>query len=210
MASGELGEEGEIGRRLGAERGNGHQARKLQRRRTNGADELAEILDPAAALLLFLADIDLNVDVRGTCPLLRFFDERVEERAPVKGMDGAEEHNRLSRLVRLKAADAVEAHIGEPLEQRRPFRERLLDAVLPEVALSSSDQRLDLFSRAPLADSDQLDIGGIALRNRSCPGDSPEDLFASLCSAAHPGRYRNGHAPPPDRPEAMADHSLRR
>ncbi len=59
-------------------------------------------------------------------------------------------------------------------EQRRPLRQRLLNAVLAKVALAGSDQRLDLLGWAALADGDKLDFRGIALRKlRRCG-----DLFA--------------------------------
>jgi hypothetical protein len=100
-------------------------------------------------------------------------------------MDGVEQLHGLGGLVRLQTADSMEAQVGMTRKQRRPFGERFLNPILAEIALPSGNQHLDLLIRSAFADSDQLDLGRIALCERGRLGDSVEDLLASIGGGRH-------------------------
>src|SRR3954470_25010475 len=91
MASRQLVEKGEIRSWLDPERGNRHEPGERQRRCANGSGEHADFADRAAALLLLLTDVHLNVD-RGEAPrLVRFLDEGIEKRRAIERMDRVEQ-----------------------------------------------------------------------------------------------------------------------
>src|SRR3954451_11893654 len=161
MPPGDPAEQGEVGRWLNSERWDGHQPRERQRRCANRIDQAPDLVDGTAALLLLLTDVHLDVEPGEAVRFLGFLEQRIEQGSPIERMDRVEQLHRLRRLVRLQPADAVKPYVGMVREKRRPFLCRLLDAVLAEVALAGSDQGLDLFGRAALADRDQPDVGGI-------------------------------------------------
>src|ERR1700759_5122172 len=100
-------------------------------------------------------------------------------------MDHVKQLCRFSSLVRLKPADGGKPEVGMAGQQRRPFGERFLDAILAEVALTGLDQRLYLLDGAALADRDELDVLGRTPRERRRTSDSLDDLFPSLSGVAH-------------------------
>src|SRR5438309_2334393 len=99
MASGKLGEKREIGRRLNSQRRDGHQPGERQRRTSHRGHDLLDLPDLAAAFLLLLPDIHLDIERGEAMRLLRLPDERVEQRAPVERMDRIEQLYRIAGLV---------------------------------------------------------------------------------------------------------------
>ena len=168
--------------------------------------ERAELGDRAAALLRLVADIDLDeaVGARGRLCRLPWPAPRPAKAGRANGSrrTGAPPPPPCST----GAGRSVKPKVGMAREQRRPFRLRLLHAVLAEVALAGGDQRLDRLGRVGLADGDQPDVGGIAPRQprrlrrsgRGSVGDVLRD-----CSL--PARYRKRHEAPPAICRAMAD-----
>ena len=160
--------------------------------RAHRVDQLADLADRAAALLLLLADIDLDIDGRdGARPFPASLTSASSSERAVERMDRVEQPHRLGGLVRLQPADAVEADVGMASEQRRPFGERFLDPAFAEIALAGVDQRLDLVGRAALADRDQLDVR----RDRAGQALAAAAIASRICSAAiggsrHRARYR--------------------
>src|SRR3546814_4896840 len=84
----------------------------------------------AAALLRFVADIDLDEQARLLSGLFAGARERADERGAVDRVDGVEQRHRLLRLVRLELADQVEGDVGRRFAQRGPFGGGFLDAIL--------------------------------------------------------------------------------
>jgi hypothetical protein len=79
----------------------------------------------------------------------------------------------------------VKADVGIAREQRRPFGERFLDAVLAKVELARLDQQFDLFGWAALADGNQLDLCRITPGELRGATDALEDSVQSVCGIAH-------------------------
>src|SRR4051794_5733668 len=100
-------------------------------------------------------------------------------------MDDVEQFHCLGRLVRLEPANSMQPDVRVTCKQRRPFGERLLHAILAEVALTAGDKRLDLLGRSALADGDELNVGRLALGERSRMRDCIEDLLPSFGGAVH-------------------------
>ena len=73
----------------------------------------------------------------------------------------------------------MQPQTGEARSQVRPFRGRLLDAILAEIALPGGDQGLDLRGGAALGDRDQRDVIGLAARQLADAGDAVTNLFQS-------------------------------
>src|SRR3982751_3871668 len=104
-------------------------------------------------------------------------------------MDRVEQVRRICRLVRLEPADGVQPDARMTGEQRRPFRKRLLDTALAEVALANGDQRLNLFGAASFADGNQLDISVAAPSDLRGGGNSIEDSDSAVAGIAHVGEW---------------------
>ena len=185
MASGNFRKEREVGRRFDAKRRDRHQASKRQGRLADHRQEPRNLGDRAAALLLFFADIHLDVGDRRTAGFGGLPPQCIEQRPAVDGVNRVEQRDRLSGLVGLKPADTVKAQARISSEQRWPFRERFLNPVLAEVTLAGLDQALDFVRRAALADGDHLDLLRVAPGERRGPLDSREDVLSSLRGAAH-------------------------
>jgi hypothetical protein len=100
-------------------------------------------------------------------------------------MDCIKQLHRVGGLVALEAADRVKPQVTMLRQERRPLGESLLNPILTEIALTSSDQWLDFLDTAPFADGDQLHVGRVALGNRRDPGDLIEDPLSSFGGTAH-------------------------
>ena len=99
-------------------------------------------------LLRLLAGVHLHEEARALAGARHFLGESARELRPVDGLDHVEQLNRLAHLVRLQRTDEVKLEAGMALLQRRPFRLRLLHAVLAEDALARGDRLLDDGGRA--------------------------------------------------------------
>ena len=163
MTPRQLASKREIRRRLEVRRRDRHQPGERQRR---GADRPRNAPSSAiahAALLLLLADVDLDIDGRESGPPCR------RPRTSASSSEGrssewmtSNRRHRLVRLVRLQPADHVQADVGMRVAQRGPFGGGFLHPAFAEIALAGGDQRLDLLGVAGLGDGDQRDLGGIA------------------------------------------------
>ena len=122
------------------------------------------VADGAAALLLLLADIDLDVE-REQRPAFSASLSRASSRErPIERMDRVEQFTASAALLDWsRPTPAAECRDGA--RELPAISLRLLDAVLAEVALSRIDQRFYVLGRAALADRDQLDVGRIAARD---------------------------------------------
>ena len=185
MAPRQLGEEGEKRARLESLRGDRHQPGERNRRCAHCSKEVAELAQRDPALLLFLANIDLDV---GRLAVGRG-GERVEQGAPVERMDDVEQSGSFPGLVRLELADHVEPDVRVRQTQCWPFVVRFLDSAFAEVALPGGDQRFDLRHRAALRYRDQRDFGGIAARQFRGAGYLSADFGQAGCGITHAARY---------------------
>src|SRR5262249_38150685 len=82
----------------------------------------------------------------------------------------------LLRLVRLQRAHEVKLDATMALFERRPFRLRLLHAILAEHALAGGDHRLDRIRAERLRNRDERHRAGIAASLAA----SARDLLANL------------------------------
>jgi hypothetical protein len=144
MASGKLRQEREEWRGLELEGWDCHEPGERQRRRADRFDEVPDLADRTAALLLLLSNIDLDLDIRSPAGLTCFLDQRIEEGAAVERLNRIEQLHRIIGLVRLQATDAVQSYVWTPRQEGGPFAKRLLHSILPEIPLAAIDQRLDI------------------------------------------------------------------
>ena len=110
-----------------------------------------------AALLRFLAGIDLHEEPRGLAHPRSLACEFLGQALAIERLNDIEELDRLARLVRLQRADHVQFGIGEALLQRRPLRLGFLHIVLAEDTLPGFEHLGDLLGRLGLRDRDQRD-----------------------------------------------------
>src|SRR3546814_20377018 len=109
-----------------------------------------QVFHRAAALLRFVADIDLDETVRTPAGLFHRDGERRHQRRPVDRMDGVEQPDCVYRLVGLKLPDQMQFNIGIDGLQLRPFRLRLLHPVPAEHTLTGVHARADRTRRVRL------------------------------------------------------------
>ncbi len=158
VAGGDLGEQCEMRRRRIVRGRNAHQS-------LNGeaivfpalSDEGVGFLRQDARLLRFGARVHLNEKARAPALPRRFLGERLCNFRTVNGFDDIEQRDRLGGLVRLQGTDQAqfEVRIGRP--QRRPFRLRLLNAILAEEALTGCERLFQPRLALGFRDGDDLD-----------------------------------------------------
>jgi len=92
-----------------------------------------------AGLLRLLAGIDLDIADGVPSELVHLGLQALGERVAIDALDDVEQRQCLADLVGLQGADEMQDDIGMARLDRRPFRLRLLHAVLAEAALSRGD-----------------------------------------------------------------------
>src|SRR3546814_14222687 len=94
--AGKLGEQRKERRWLYFRRGDGHQPHHRQDGRVRLRQKRGQVFHRAAALLRFVADIDLDEKVRTPAGLFHRDGERRHQRRPLDRMDGGEKNGRAS------------------------------------------------------------------------------------------------------------------
>ena len=138
-----------------------------------------------AALLLLLADVDLDIDLGKPAGLLPRRDQRVEQRRAVERMDRVEQADRLIRLVRLKPADHVQLEAGmSGIGVRGHLSAASATRFSPKSRDARRDQRLDLRNATLLGDRDQRHIVGLRAAPTWRRGDLPSRTSARRVAAS--------------------------
>ena len=197
MTSRELGEQGEIGRRLDPGGRDAHQAGDRQARAARCLEQGRQVRDRAAALLRLVADIDLEEAVGAAAGL-----------APSPWRAPSTSEGRSTEWIASNRATASSALLdwswpirwsgrsGWRARRRRPFGLRLLHAILAKFALAlrrsapGSPRRAGSWRRRSGSRRPALAPGERRRAGRSGPDVS------SLCAVKtrHGGCYRKRHA----------------
>ena len=172
---GQFAEQREERRGFDTGRGYAHQPGKRDSGVARLRQQRGQVRNRAAALLRFVADVDLDEAGHLLAGRVHGAGERGNEVGPVERVDAIEQRNRVIGLIRLELADKMEADIRRLCDQPRPLRLRVLHPVFAELALAGGDQRRDHFGGVSLGDCDEGHVFGLAPRNPGGGGDARAD-----------------------------------
>ena len=182
VVAGELVEKREERGRFDVLRRDAHETRERNVRGPRLLQQGGQFCHRTAALLRFLADIDLHEARHAAILLVHRPGQGLYQARPVERMNGVEQRDGILRLVRLQLADQVQLHRRMRFAQAGPFALRFLHAVFAEMPLAFAQQRLDRVRRMHLAHRDQRHVFGLAPRDLARLGDIRANLAQrSVC-----------------------------
>jgi len=115
-----------------------------------------------AGLLLFLARVDLDEQLRSPPLLVHLGRHGARDLLPVNGMDRIEQRHSIRRLVRLQRPDEMQNDVRKIGAKPRPLGAGLLNAVFAEVPLTGRQNRANGIRVKRLRDRDKAGAGGLA------------------------------------------------
>ena len=178
-------------------RGDAHQALERQAEGAAFGDERVGVVDGASGLLILVAGVHLNEDVRAAPDFFGDAGDGAGQFGAVDGVNGVEKLHRGAGLVGLQRADQVKLDIVEFLTEGGPFALRFLHAVFAEDAVAFIEDGFDAVERLNLADGDECDVFRVALVAFDGEGDALLDIGEAhgLVLSRHPQKKRAGTRP---------------